>query len=251
MLFSVRAMVLTQDNYLYRVWSVEAGLPQISVTSIVQDADGFLWLGTQNGLARFDGLQFEVFNTSNTAEMSSNVISELFIDSLSRLWIGTANGLMRYQDGKFERLDHAQPLQGEITGFSEMSDGRIYIGANRLHLWQQDKLEHVVEHRGPVFQLHYHDGILYIGGQDGFATLGADGYKWQPAPIDSVSRQVTEIETYKKQLYLGTSAGLYRWNSGIWSELELPGVNDGERIELLYVDVNKRFWVSTYSNMFY
>uniref|UniRef100_A0A486XN89 diguanylate cyclase n=1 Tax=Rheinheimera sp. BAL341 TaxID=1708203 RepID=A0A486XN89_9GAMM len=251
LLFGAQAMVLTQDNYLYRVWSVEAGLPQISVTAIVQDAEGFLWLGTQNGLARFDGLQFEIFNTYNTAEMSSNVISELYIDSDNRLWIGTANGLMRYQDGKFQRLDYAKPLQGEITGFSEMSDGRIYIGANRLYLWQQDKLEQVVEHRGPVFQLHYHDRILYIGGQDGFATIGADGYKWQPAPIDNFSRQITEIGMHKKQLYLGTSAGLYRWKSGSWSELKLPGLNDRQHIELLYVDVNNRLWVSTYSDMFF
>ncbi|HSG51686.1 MAG TPA: two-component regulator propeller domain-containing protein, partial [Rheinheimera sp.] len=92
---------MSEEQYLYRVWSVEAGLPQISVTAIVQDTEGFLWVGTQNGLARFDGVTFRVFNTANTPEISSNLITELFLDDQERLWIGSVNGLIRYQQGKF------------------------------------------------------------------------------------------------------------------------------------------------------
>ena len=140
-LTKLQAMVLSQDEYLYRVWSVESGLPQISVTAIAQDAQGFLWLGTQNGLARFDGVHFDVFNTANTPALSSNLITALHIDQQQRLWIGTVNGLMRYQQGQFTRLDQQQPLQGNITSFAELSDGTVYVGGAQLYQWREPQAE--------------------------------------------------------------------------------------------------------------
>lgn len=80
------------DRYLYRIWSVESGLPQISVLAMVQDAEGFIWLATQGGLARFDGQHFTVFNTANTPALPSNYITALLLDSQQQLWIGTRGG---------------------------------------------------------------------------------------------------------------------------------------------------------------
>ena len=78
------------------------GLPQISVKAIVKDEDGFVWLGTENGLARFDGRKFEFFNTINTPALGSNWIHDLFLDNTGRLWIVTGIGLVSFYDGKFE-----------------------------------------------------------------------------------------------------------------------------------------------------
>ena len=80
------------DSFSVDVWQVEEGLPQISVTSITQTPEGYLWLGTFNGLARFDGVRFTVFDSGNTPALSSSRITRLEVDSQGDLWIVTEDG---------------------------------------------------------------------------------------------------------------------------------------------------------------
>lgn len=119
-------------EYLYRIWSVESGLPQISVLAMVQDADGFIWLGTQNGLARFDGVQFDVFNTANSPALPSNLISALLIDDQQQLWIGTANGLVKRVGQQFTAVEGGRI--GNVNALLQAADGKIWIGADQLYL---------------------------------------------------------------------------------------------------------------------
>jgi ligand-binding sensor domain-containing protein/signal transduction histidine kinase len=70
----------------------EGGLPQNVVIAMAQTRDGYLWLGTQQGLARFDGVHFKTFNDGNTPGLNSTTITKLFEDSRGNLWIGTQNG---------------------------------------------------------------------------------------------------------------------------------------------------------------
>lgn len=89
-------------NYFTRVWQVENGLPQNKITSVVQARDGYLWVGTYSGLARFDGLRFTVFDNKNTPELHSRRVTSLFESAEHTLWIGHENGeVTAYQDGKF------------------------------------------------------------------------------------------------------------------------------------------------------
>ena len=81
------------SQYAHSKWQNDSGLPQNSVLSIAQTADGFLWLGTEEGLARFDGLAFKVFDRRNTPELRSNEITALLADRQGRLWIGTGGGV--------------------------------------------------------------------------------------------------------------------------------------------------------------
>jgi len=247
-----RAAVPGQDDYLYRVWSVEAGLPQISVTSMVQDAEGFLWLGTQNGLARFDGVNFKVYNTGNTPEMSSNLITALYIDKQQRLWIGSVNGLMRHHQGVFSRLDQPQPLAGAVSSFAELDDGRLFVGANQLYQWheQQAQLLPVAAHSGPVFQLFQQHDTLWMGGQNGFASLNADNYQWYGAPAELGALQVTELAMQGKVMYLGSNLGLFSWQRGQWTLLPLPEQPEGTLVELLYLDPQQQLWVSSYDKLY-
>ncbi len=67
------------DHYITEVWQVTEGLPGHNVTSVVQTPDGYLWVGTQSGLARFDGVRFEVFD-GNTPGLESRQIRKLFVD---------------------------------------------------------------------------------------------------------------------------------------------------------------------------
>ena len=77
------------DRYDWRAWTTQDGLPQNSITSIVQTRDGYIWLGTFGGLARFDGVRFKIFDISNTDALSTNRILSLLEDSDGNLWIGT------------------------------------------------------------------------------------------------------------------------------------------------------------------
>jgi len=90
-------------NYVTRVWSTDDGLPGSRVTAIVQSHEGYLWLGSLNGLGRFDGVRFTIFNAGNTPEMQSPHVTSLFEDANDTLWIGHETGeLTVYRNGKFQ-----------------------------------------------------------------------------------------------------------------------------------------------------
>jgi len=88
-------------RYLQDIWTTRDGLPQNSVNDIVQTNDGFLWLATYDGLARFDGEVFDVFRMANTSGFPSNRVTSLLETKNGDLWIGTESGLVRYRRGRF------------------------------------------------------------------------------------------------------------------------------------------------------
>src|SRR5262245_18015228 len=79
-------------RYYTHVWQRETGLPQNTVTSIVQTRDGYLWVGTYSGLARFDGVRFVRFESNNTPAMRSSRVTSLFESPDGYLWIGHEGG---------------------------------------------------------------------------------------------------------------------------------------------------------------
>jgi len=88
----------------YRIdhWTADDGLPQNSVYSLAQTSDGYLWLATADGLARFDGVRFTVFNKSNSPGIINNRFTALFEDSHGDLWAGTEeSGIVRFHAGRF------------------------------------------------------------------------------------------------------------------------------------------------------
>ncbi len=96
---------------------MEQGLPQNKVTAVVQTRDGYLWVGTYNGLARFDGVRFTVFDENNTPELRSSRMTSLFEAGDGTLWVGTESGdVSQYKDGHFA----AVPLRANWSG------GKIY-----------------------------------------------------------------------------------------------------------------------------
>ncbi len=93
-------------NYIHTQWTTRNGLPQDSVTSITQDTKGYLWLGTENGLVRFDGKRVEIFNMKNTPALKSNHITVVFNGGARTLWIGTNGGGItkyKYWNNRFSR----------------------------------------------------------------------------------------------------------------------------------------------------
>ncbi len=83
-------------------WTADDGLPQNSIYGIVQTGDGYLWLATVDGLARFDGLRFTVFNRSNSPGIVNNRFISLFEAADGDLWAGTEeSGVVRYHQRQF------------------------------------------------------------------------------------------------------------------------------------------------------
>jgi signal transduction histidine kinase/streptogramin lyase len=119
-------------RYLKNAWTTENGLPQNSVTSLIQSRDGYLWVGTFGGLGRFDGLKFTIFDTGNSPGLKSNRIITLFEDRTGVIWIGTEqSGLSRYDHGAFTTYTTKDGLpDNHIYSIAEDAKGRLWIATS-------------------------------------------------------------------------------------------------------------------------
>ena len=144
-------MILTSvysfaENSSFRLGQlgIEEGLPNSSVSSILQDHSGFIWFGTQGGLAKYDGYGFEVFTQDpfDRNSLSHNLIQTMSLDRDGSLWIGTYAGLNHFDplSGRFSRYDGAgtgtRLSNNIVTAVYRDSRGRLWIGTldglNRL-----------------------------------------------------------------------------------------------------------------------
>jgi ligand-binding sensor domain-containing protein len=101
-------------RYNHAVWQDRDGLPQNTIQAIVQTRDGYLWLGTEVGLARFDGVRFAVFDKQNTLELRNSNVMALLESRDGSLWIGTrGGGVTRLRHGKFTTWMQNDGLAGD------------------------------------------------------------------------------------------------------------------------------------------
>ncbi len=118
------------SDYLIRDWQTEHGLPQNTIETIVQTRDGYLWLGTYNGLVRFDGVHFTTFSAINTPGLRSDCIDALYEDHAGRLWIGTeGGGLSLYENGVFTTYFPTNNLSASIVlAITADREGVLWLG---------------------------------------------------------------------------------------------------------------------------
>jgi len=130
-------------DYTIQNWQIEQGLPQISVTSLAQTPDGYLWVGTFNGLARFDGERFTVFHEGNTPTLAGSRILQLQVDEEGALWIVTDPGrLVRMAAGQFTVVlkQDALLLLGEGE-FSNDPNRRLLVADRTTQPWRWWQIE--------------------------------------------------------------------------------------------------------------
>jgi signal transduction histidine kinase len=136
--FFVRFAHSTPDDSLRHevltTWATDQGLPQNFIRSITQTSDGFLWIGTMNGLARFDGLRFRTFLKNGPPELQQNIVN-LIPDSTNGLWIATATVLLHYSNQRYIPIPLPDTGPGHdrsndhyrIEAMTRSSDGEVWV----------------------------------------------------------------------------------------------------------------------------
>ncbi|MDX1391114.1 MAG: two-component regulator propeller domain-containing protein, partial [Rheinheimera sp.] len=199
---------------------IQHGLSQATVTALAQDHDGYIWIGTQNGLNRYDGYNVKVFRPDDSSKqtLADNFVSALAVDQQGQVWIGTLQGLNRYNP--------QQATFTEIALTPARKDSTDAILS--LHLDQQNQ--------------------LWAGTERGLAL-------WQNQQLMLWPKQATDaapllqlsisaiVSDNQQQLWLGTPRGLFCVNiqtgAIISSQFPFPQAS----VMALYFDKDGRLWV--------
>lgn len=218
--------------------SLEEGLSQSSVRCILQDKNGFLWIGTQDGLNRYDGYNFKVFkNDPNDANsLSNNLISCLLEDKNGFLWVGTMDGLNKFdqRSGKFThyfaKKGNPFALQGEsVLSLAEDTSGNLWVGTHPGGLSKfnpkENKFTTFIHNPNDansissnnIFSLHFdRTGKLWIGtfggGLNCFDEKSGKFLRFKNIPTDKNSLSNDFVNTIQEDgdgnLFIGTAKGI-------------------------------------------
>lgn len=186
--------------------SVQQGLPQESVLSIVQDRDGFMWFGTQSGLVRYDGYRFVGYRSEigNPASLANNWVRVLHLDRHGRMWIGTDGGLNRY-DPATRSFTHYAPNEPARRGNGNRQIKTIIgDGGDGLWIGTADGLQHFDTESGRFTVWHHVPGDPRTLSDDGIQALAraSDGRLWigTAAGLDSLSPDRNELRQHPSDL---------------------------------------------------
>jgi len=240
-------------DYGHDVWQAEQGLPQNTIHSIVQTGDGYIWLATEEGLVRFDGIRFVSFDRQNTGQIKNNYIQALFEDREGALWVGTPGGLVKVKDGRFIAYGVKDGLAGDnVTSILEDSGGNLWVGTIG-GLCRFDRSKFVAYTRqhglpGDSVKSIYEDkeGSLWIGTTSGLARLKQgqitaftieDGL-----PDDDIG---PIYQDRKANLWIGTPGGLAQFKDGRFKVYTDRDGLPNNRIWSILEDRMGALWIGT------
>ncbi|HEX3529731.1 MAG TPA: two-component regulator propeller domain-containing protein [Thermoanaerobaculia bacterium] len=238
------------------LWQTEQGLPENTVEAIAQTRDGYLWVGTQEGLARFDGVRFLTFNRRTLAVLRSDNISSLAVDSADGLWIGASGGgVLHYRNGTFTPLsppspDIAENSLGHLRKIFPDGDA-LWVAADSGGLVRvaNGRLTPLVTSRGLTDRVtavcRDRDGSLWIGTFDhGLHHVMPGG---EDRPVGGLlDAQVRALWLDADgSLWIGTLGGLNRLQAGrMTAYTQKDGLVDDSVLSLLR-DREGSLWVGT------
>ena len=239
------------DFFALFALGVDAGLPHNSTPFVRQTHDGYLWIGSESGLARYDGVRFVNFRVATTPELPDNLIRNLHEDRDGWLWIATQSGLGRTRNGIFERIGSLSTPVADIT-----SD-------RRGHVWVGTRDEGLFEYReGQLYSLRDAPGMpadrdvrcLFVDAAEklwvGFRTAGlfvrdGPGFSRYTVGDEDLSDLVAIAESSGGTRWLVTQKSILRLRQG---EVKRFGPDEGlgrEPLSAFTIDPTGRIWATT------
>ena len=245
-------------QYHLDIWTEREGLPQGSVQTITQTHDGYLWIGTRDGLARFDGVSFTVFRGETTAGLAANDIRALCEDKGGQLWVGTFNGgLSCYADGKFRSYttQDGLPSNGVLDIFQDRR-GNLWFGTwNGLARWDSGRFIHYGTAQGLVGDgrsiCEDARGRLWVATDGALNHLRGDRFEME-------SRGVKLPESPFRKVYAGRDGVLWiaTVGEGLLSLQDDKGTfytkREGlpdNKVQTVFEDRNGNIWIGTWSGL--
>ena len=194
-------------------WTGDDGLISNNLTSVYQNRDGFLWITSFNGIHRFDGNSFYLFDKENVSQLQSNGVYNSFHDQEGNIWFATqGSGLLKYQSEKFERVGSDEDLPLSIRCVLVTTDKKIWAGSNNK-------------------------GLYYSFGQ-GFLQLSHP-------KLDQYSIYDL-IETSDHSIWIATAgSGLLRYKDGEFTEYSIENGLNSNRVNSLFETKNGELLVGT------
>ncbi|MGA3344510.1 MAG: two-component regulator propeller domain-containing protein [Terracidiphilus sp.] len=245
-------------NYGRQTWVIENGLPQNTVQALVQTRDGFVWLGTEVGLVRFDGNGFQVFDRSSAPALPGNDVRCLLETHDGALWIGTSEGLARWKDGVVTVYAAEQGLPSDnIKLIIETDDrvlwawtdrGLVHLNQNRFvavndSIAKDPDVSVIVNQQGKLTVEDVSNDADYKGGQwSQLIDARWPGYPWG-------------LTRFSTSLSKGLLAEASQSHIEIFSKEKLlqnlvPGKDlSGSQIQALFADREGCLWIGTNSGL--
>ena len=235
-----------------RHWTTENGLPQDRIACLKQTRDGYLWIGTWYGLARFDGVRFTLFNTLNTPEIENDSINGLTEDADGTLWIATKNGLVFLRNNRFQRLaDPAGTSPQPVWHVAAAKSGGIWFCTdNAVTRWRDGKfstialepktgakIQSLFETKDDGLNLLLKDSWLKIAPDAGRLETNRVATEGEPKWI------ATQRDGEDNRLWVGTIQGLLHYEGG---QLQTPPIQilATNEIYFLYRETSGTLWVN-------
>jgi len=244
-------------QYIRDEWDAEQGFPGGPVYAIAQTPDGFLWIGSEKGLVRFDGFRFRLFAHSDSTSFPAGPILDLALDGDGNLWV-RAQGprLLRYHDGKFEDvLADLKLAETEVTAMCAGKNGDIVFsglisGTMRYSRGRFVTLVSVAELPKLVISLaETADGKVWLGTKD------AGLYYIRGGQVSAVTTGLPDrkinslLARDNRELWIGTDNGVARWDGMEFSAAGVSHTLDHVQGLVMIKDRDSNVWVGAPSGL--
>ena len=233
------------SQYVREQWTTETRFPGGAVNGIAQTADGYLWIGTDRGLLRFDGFDFRPVSFTSIATASNVSILQLLTDASGRLWIRPQGAdIMHQKDGKFESVRYGQDA---ITVLSKDNHGGVLVSSidQGAYRYMADGAQKLGPSSPPVISMaETDDGKIWLGTLgDGLISL--TGGRATQVNAGLPDRKINCLLAIgSDELWVGTGTGLYRGDGKDFRRIELPFPGVVQVLSLLR-DRDSNIWVGT------
>ena len=247
------AKTLTQ--FARDVWQAEQGLPQNYINAVVQTRDGYLWIGTEEGLVRFDGVRFTVFDRRTTPALTDHNVQALYAAPDGTLWIGTrGGGALTLRGDRFSRFTAAQGLGNDrILTIAGDREGSIWIGTNGggMSRWKDGAFTTYTVREGltddrVAFITEDQSGDLWIG------TLGGGVTRMSAGKLTALDHELLRGQSVVAicpvkdgTVWIGTDHGVVRAAHGQVERYAPAAAIQSQRVLSLLEDRDRTIWVGT------